>query len=81
MTNRVTFHKNNRREWIWTVQASNWRIIGRSSEGYKNKQDAIDNFEQLTGRLLDDEFGTKVAFPNPILSSSDHNDWDVVFDD
>lgn len=37
------FYKDNADEWRWTRTASNGRIVGASSEGYKNKSDCIDN--------------------------------------
>jgi len=36
-----------RKEWTWSVTASNGRIIGRATESYVNKSDAIHNIKQL----------------------------------
>lgn len=37
------FYQDTEREWRWRRIASNGRIVGSSSQGYKNKQDCIDN--------------------------------------
>jgi uncharacterized protein YegP (UPF0339 family) len=37
------FYKDSQNEWRWRRVASNGRIVGASTEGYKNKQDCIDN--------------------------------------
>jgi len=74
---RATFHRANNSQWIWTIQAENWRIVGRSSESYHNKQDCINNFEQVTGRVVNVE--AKVAF---VYGDENEltDEWQVVFD-
>lgn len=73
MTYRVTIHRANNREWLWSVNdTGNWRIIGRSSETYHNKQDCIDNFEQLTGMHID----TDQIIYNKELHT-DRSSWEV----
>jgi len=37
------FYKDSNDEWRWRRTASNGRIVGASTQGYKNKQDCIDN--------------------------------------
>lgn len=74
---RVTFHRANNGEHIWTLQADNWSIIGRSSESYHNKQDCIDNFEQVTGRVVNMETKTAFVYGDENELSED---WQVVFD-
>ena len=37
------FYKDPSEEWRWRRTASNGRIVGASTQGYKNKQDCIDN--------------------------------------
>ena len=37
------FYKDNKGEWRWRRVAPNGNIVGASTEGYKNKQDCIDN--------------------------------------
>jgi uncharacterized protein YegP (UPF0339 family) len=37
------FYKDDRGEWRWRRKAPNGRIVGASSEGYKNKKDCIEN--------------------------------------
>lgn len=36
-----------RKEWVWSVTASNGNIIGRSTESYVNKSDAVYNIKSL----------------------------------
>lgn len=36
-----------RKEWVWKVTASNGEVIGRSTESYVNKSDAIYNIKSL----------------------------------
>lgn len=36
-------YKDKRKEWRWTRIASNGRIVGASTEGYKNRTDCIEN--------------------------------------
>jgi len=40
---RWEFYKDNRGEWRWRRIAPNGKIVGASSEGYKNKADCIAN--------------------------------------
>ena len=37
------FYKDPSEEWRWRRTASNGRIVGASTQGYKNKQDCVDN--------------------------------------
>lgn len=43
MNDKWEFYKDSKSEWRWTRTASNGKIVGASTEGYKNKQDCIDN--------------------------------------
>lgn len=36
----VTYYKDARGEWRWTIQAANGNIVADSGEGYKNLTDA-----------------------------------------
>ena len=36
-------YKDGKDEWRWRRTASNGKIVGASTEGYKNKSDCIDN--------------------------------------
>lgn len=67
----VIFHKANNNEWIWSVKADNNKIIGRASETYHNRQDAVDNFTKLTGRVITEH---QTAF------IVDDESWEVKFD-
>lgn len=40
----VRFFKDSNEAWRWKITADNGNIIGSSSEGYSNKQDAVYNF-------------------------------------
>lgn len=44
---------NLKTEWRWRIKADNGRIIGASSEGYRNKQDMIYNMISVLGSLRD----------------------------
>jgi len=37
------FYKDSKEEWRWRRIASNGKIVGASTEGYKNKQNCINN--------------------------------------
>ena len=39
--------------WRWRVTATNGRIIGASTQGYKRRVDCIDNIESLGQSLID----------------------------
>ena len=43
MNDRWNFYLDSRGEWRWTRTAPNGRIVGASSEGYRNRSDAIAN--------------------------------------
>jgi uncharacterized protein YegP (UPF0339 family) len=38
-------YKDSKGEWRWTYEASNYKTIAVSSEGYKNKQDCERSIE------------------------------------
>ena len=42
-TDTWDFYKDNKGEWRWTRKARNGRIVGSSSEGYKNRADCVQN--------------------------------------
>lgn len=43
----ITVFTDNAGEWRWTrVCKDNGKIVGASTEGYKNKSDCIDNAER-----------------------------------
>lgn len=39
---KFELYKDKDGEWRWRIKAANGKIVGDSSEGYKNKQDAIN---------------------------------------
>ncbi len=43
MKDKWTFYKDNKNEWRWKRVASNGRIVGAASEGYKNRLDCVEN--------------------------------------
>jgi uncharacterized protein YegP (UPF0339 family) len=43
----LSFYTDRAGEWRWRITASNGRIIGASSEGYVQLDDAEDNLKQL----------------------------------
>ena len=36
-------YQDGQNEWRWRRTASNGRIVGASSQGYKNRQDCVEN--------------------------------------
>lgn len=42
-TDKWEFYKDSRGDWRWRRIAPNGKIVGASSEGYKNKSDCIAN--------------------------------------
>lgn len=47
---RTTLYKDHKNEFRWRTQAANNRIVGAATEGYKNKQECIEN-AKLNGAL------------------------------
>lgn len=37
------FKKDPKGDWRWTRTASNGKIVGSSTEGYKNREDCVSN--------------------------------------
>lgn len=44
---KFVIYKDAKGDWRWRIKSSNGRIVGDSSEGYKNKQDAIDMMKKI----------------------------------
>lgn len=42
----ITIYTDNAGQWRWRRKSTNGNIVGASTEGYKNKQDCIDNAER-----------------------------------
>ena len=40
---KVDLYKDNQGEWRWRQIAPNGKVVGGSTQGYKNKQDCIEN--------------------------------------
>ncbi|MDA0813675.1 MAG: DUF1508 domain-containing protein [Verrucomicrobia bacterium] len=43
MNDKWTLYKDKKNEWRWKRVASNGRVVGASTEGYKNRSECIDN--------------------------------------
>jgi len=43
MTDTWDFYVDSAGEWRWRRTASNGRIVGASSQGYKNRSDCVEN--------------------------------------
>lgn len=43
MNDKWEFYKDARNEWRWRRTAPNGKIVGSSTEGYKNKSNCIAN--------------------------------------
>jgi len=50
MTLTATVAKDKRGEWRWTIHSRNGRIVGASSEGYKNRGMCLRNLALVTAR-------------------------------
>ena len=48
----VEIYKDGNSEWRWRIKATNGRIIGASTEGYKNKSDLINNIESINASFV-----------------------------
>ena len=46
MKDKWDFYKDKKKEWRWKRTASNGRIVGAASEGYKNRIDCIANAQR-----------------------------------
>lgn len=44
---KIKYYQDNKNEWRWEVKADNNKIIGASTEGYKNEKDCRENLKQL----------------------------------
>lgn len=44
-TDKWELYQDKKEEWRWRRTAANGNIVGKSSEGYKNKADAVKNAE------------------------------------
>ena len=43
MADKLDVYKDNKGEWRWKITAPNGKIVGASTEGYKNKTDCEQN--------------------------------------
>lgn len=43
MNDKWEIYQDSAGEWRWRRTASNGRIVGASSQGYKNRSDCVDN--------------------------------------
>ena len=46
MSDKCELYKDGKNEWRWRRISSNGRIIGASTEGYKNRSDCKGNAER-----------------------------------
>jgi len=44
---KLTIYQDSNDLWRWTLKARNGRIIGASTQGYKNKSDCLKNIDQV----------------------------------
>jgi uncharacterized protein YegP (UPF0339 family) len=47
MPDKWEFYKDKKEEWRWRAIATNGKIVGTSSEGYKNKSDCVANAKRF----------------------------------
>jgi uncharacterized protein YegP (UPF0339 family) len=43
MADKLEYYKDSKGEWRWRRVAANGKVVGASTEGYKNKSDCIAN--------------------------------------
>lgn len=53
---KFEYYKDNAGEWRWRIVHQNGNIIAISSEGYKNKQDMLEVFQNLAEALKTEQF-------------------------
>lgn len=53
---KLELYKDKRHEWRWRVRSSNGRVIGVSSEGYKNKTDCFAGVKLCMKAFESDEY-------------------------
>jgi hypothetical protein len=53
---KFEYYKDNACEWRWRIVHQNGNIIAISSEGYKNKQDMLEVFQNLAEALKTEQF-------------------------
>jgi uncharacterized protein YegP (UPF0339 family) len=54
---RAYLYKTDLEQWRWTRKSSNGETIAASTESYRNKSDAVKNYERVAGSdspLLED---------------------------
>lgn len=61
---QVIFYKRFR-NWRWRIVAANYETIGASTEGYKNREDAVANFSTITSRVIVRGNSTATLFGQP----------------
>lgn len=44
----LEFYKNEEGDWRWRVTAANGKVVHASTEGYQNKNDAVENLTALS---------------------------------
>jgi len=52
MKNKWLFYKDKKGEWRWKHTATNGKIVGSSTEGFKNHLDCIEN-AKMSGYVED----------------------------
>jgi len=45
----IEYYRDKAKKWRWRAKAENGEIVADSSEGYENRQDAIDEIQKLRG--------------------------------
>lgn len=46
MADKTEIYKDAKGEWRWRKVSTNGKIVGASTEGYKNKKDCEDNLKR-----------------------------------
>jgi uncharacterized protein YegP (UPF0339 family) len=57
MPDRAYLYKTGTEQWRWTRKSANGDTVAASTESYRNKADAVSNYERVSGEdspLLED---------------------------
>ena len=54
----VEFYRSGifRKNWYWRIRATNGKIIGASSEGYRNRLDCVYNAQSVGLSLMEEDY-------------------------
>jgi len=57
---KLTYFKDNKKEWRWHLKAPNGRIVACSGEGYKRKRDCENGFHSAEDALFNTNYTIEI---------------------